>query len=263
MTASALYAGKVHHHRFKPKAHALAYRVFWLFADLDELPRLKLRLFSHNRWNLFSFFDKDHGEGKPEALRAYVERQLAAAGLDSAGGSIRLLCMPRVLGYVFNPLSIYYCYASDGALQALLYEVNNTFGERHSYLIPVEAGHGPAITQSCTKEFYVSPFLDMGLRYDFRVTLPGDALSVHIRASDAAGTVLTASQQAHKERLDDWILAKLFVTHPLLTLKVIGAIHWQAVRLLWKGIGMRTRPQAPDASLRIVVTPETQRDLHV
>ena len=143
---STLYAGIVTHRRVRPRPHRLRYRVFWMLLDLDEIGQLprRLRLFSHNRFNALSFFDTDHGDGSGRPLRDQVEGHLRAAGLATDGGAIRLFCMPRVFGYGFNPLSVYFCYQRDGSLAALLYEVHNTFRERHSYLIPVErdAGHG-------------------------------------------------------------------------------------------------------------------------
>src|SRR5580658_140903 len=171
---STLYAGIVTHRRLRPRPHRLRYRVFWMLLDLDEIGRLprRLRLFSHNRFNALSFFDTDHGDGSGRPLRDQVEGHLRAAGLATDGGAIRLFCMPRIFGYGFNPLSVYFCHRRDGALVALLYEVRNTFGERHSYLIPVGASDDAVIRQSCDKCFYVSPFLDMSLRYDFRVVPP-------------------------------------------------------------------------------------------
>jgi DUF1365 family protein len=133
-TASCLYTGTVMHRRFKPRAHRLNYRVFWCLFDLDELPYLpsRLRFFSFKGFNLFGFRNSDHGDSSNRPLRAQVEAHLATAGIDLGGGAIRLLCMPRLLGFVFNPISVYYCYDRCGALKALLYQVHNTFGQRHS-----------------------------------------------------------------------------------------------------------------------------------
>ena len=139
MTASSLYVGSVMHRRTRPRVHHFRYAAFWLLLDLDELPRLsaKLRLLSHNGSNLFSIFDEDHGDGSSTPLRLQVERQLREAGVDTTGIRISLLCLPRTFGYCFNPLSIYFCHRADGALAALIYQVHNTFGERHSYVLPV------------------------------------------------------------------------------------------------------------------------------
>ena len=137
---SGLYTGRVGHTRLRPRRHALSYGVFMLLLDLDEAAELarRLRWFSLGRFNLLSFHARDHGDGSDTPLRVQVERHLAAAGLAADGGAIRLLCLPRVLGYVFNPLSLYFCYRRSGELAAILYEVSSTFGERHTYLIPAE-----------------------------------------------------------------------------------------------------------------------------
>ena len=150
---STLYVGSVMHRRLRPRRHRLRYRVFWMLLDLDEIDRLPhiFRLFSRNRFNAVSFHDTDHGDGGATPLRAQVERHLAAAGIALDGGAIRLLCMPRIFGYGFNPLSVYFCYERNGLLAAILYEVHNTFGERHSYLIPTGKSADAVIDQKCPK----------------------------------------------------------------------------------------------------------------
>lgn len=246
---SALYAGSVSHARLRPRKHRLRYRLFSLLLDLDELPALsaRLRLFAHNRFNLFSLHDADYGRGDGTPLKAYAEGVMRQAGLTPDGGPIRLLTMPRLFGYAFNPLSIYFCYRRDGALAALLYEVNNTFGQRHSYFIPVAADEaaGGTIRQSAAKCFYVSPFMDMGLDYAFRVEPPGEAFTVTISARDADGPVLIAAHRAHRRALTDGALARALFAYPLLTLKVIAGIHWEALFIWAKGIGLRRRPPPP------------------
>jgi DUF1365 family protein len=251
---SALYAGTVMHRRVRPRAHRLRYRVFWMLLDLDEIERLphSLRLFSHNRCNAVSFFDKDHGDGSGRPLRAQVEDHLKAAGIAPDGGPIRLLCMPRVFGYGFNPLSVYFCYQRDGSLAAILYEVHNTFGERHSYLIPVDRASGSVIDQRCRKLFYVSPFMDMDMSYAFRVAVPEERISVAIRAADKAGLLLVAALSGERRSLTDMALLRVLAAYPLLTLKVVAAIHWHAVRLLLKGFRLRRRPSPPDLPVTVV-----------
>ena len=137
-----LYVGEVMHRRSRPKAYEFVYRVFNIVVDIDKLrdDALGRRLFSYNRFNLFSFYDRDHGARDGSTLRPWVEKHLADAGLSHAAAHIRLLCMPRVLGYVFDPISIYYCSDPEGNLAAVLYEVKNTFGDQHGYLFPVERG---------------------------------------------------------------------------------------------------------------------------
>lgn len=161
--------------------------------------------------------------------------------------------MPRVLGYGFNPISVWFCYRRDGALAALLHEVHNTFGERHTYLIPVEtiAARSP-IDQTCAKTFHVSPFMAMDLHYDFRIHAPAARLSIVIRGSDTDGPLIFAALTARRRELTDAALLRAFLTTPLLTLKVIAAIHWEALRLWIKGIRLHPRPPAPEQPVSIV-----------
>ena len=179
---------------------------------------------------------------------------LAAAGIDLDGGPIRLLAMPRVLGYGFNPISVWFCYRRDGRLAALLHEVHNTFGERHTYLIPV-AGNGrdTTINQACTKSFHVSPFMAMDMHYDFRVHAPDERLSLAILGHDAKGPLIVAALAARRHALTDGALLGAFLRTPLLTLKVIGGIHWEALRLWIKGIRLHAHPPAPKNLVSIVV----------
>jgi DUF1365 family protein len=245
---SCLYTGTVMHRRFKPRAHKLSYRVFWALFDLDELPRLsaRLRLFSLERFNIFGFRNADHGDGSGRPLRQQVEAHLAAAGIALDGGAIRLLCMPRLLGFVFNPISVYYCYHRDGALKAMLYEVHNTFGQRHSYLIPVDADSSEPLEQRCLKAFYVSPFMDMDIAYRFRVKPPAERVTLVIESADAKGPVLTASLAGTRQELTDAALLRTFAAFPFMTLKVVAGIHWEAAKLWVKGMRLRPRPPAPE-----------------
>jgi DUF1365 family protein len=255
---SALYSGWVTHQRLRPRHHRLRYRVFSLLLDIDELPALprRLRLFSLNRFNLFSLHERDHGDGA-SSLRAHVDRELQAAGLP-IGGAIRLLTMPRILGYAFNPLSVYFCHAIDGELAAILYEVNNTFGERHSYLIEVhgDGRRGGPIAQRCAKRLHVSPFMPLAeMHYDFRIAAPqseSQRLHVGVTASDADGPLLQAGFVAERRTLSDRALAKTVLTHPLLTLRVMAAIHWEALRLLAKGLRIVPKPAPPAHPITVV-----------
>ncbi len=199
-----------------------------------------------------SFYDSDHGDGSNIPLRDQVNFQLRAAGIETGGGPIDLLCMPRMFGYGFNPLSIYFCYRPNGSLAAILYEVHNTFGERHSYLIPVESGAGAVLDQRCQKVFYVSPFMDMDMGYAFRVAVPGERVSVAINATDRAGPVLTAALAGRRAALTDATLLRVLITHPALTLKVIAGIHWHGLQMLLKGAKLRPRPSPPDNPVTVV-----------
>jgi len=259
---STLFRGHVTHVRLKPRQHRLAYRIYSLLLDLDELDALdqRLRLFSVDRFNLFSFFRKDRGDRSGSDLRQQVERSMREAGIEPDGGPIRLLTMPRLVGWAFNPLSVFFCYGRDGALKAILWEVDNTFGERHGYMIPVTADTGPEIVQHCDKAFYVSPFMDMDLRYMFRVSPPAEKLSIRIDMFDRDGLVLTARHLARRTELSDLALLKTFFAIPFLTLRVIGGIHWEALKIWMKGI--RLRPHAPQKPASLTPTTSTSNTSH-
>lgn len=253
MTASALYCGATTHQRFRPRRHRLHYRMFQGLFDLDELDALNdhLRLFSRNRFNLFTFRDRDYGERSDVPLRAQVEKHLAAAGLKPDGGAIRVLTMPRILGHVFNPISTWFCHRLDGTLLAMIYEVTNTFGDRHSYLIPVTGTADGMIRQKCAKRLYVSPFMDMAMSYDFTVTPPARHVRVVVRGDDVDGPMLRATFAANRRELADWMLVRAFFGYPLLTLKVVAGIHFEAVRLWLKGIRVRRHPPPPEQTVTI------------
>ncbi|MFD1331931.1 DUF1365 domain-containing protein [Methylopila musalis] len=244
---SVLYVGRVRHHRFRPRPHALAYRVFWMLLDLDEIEQLsaKLRLFSRNRFNLYAFRDADYGDRSGGPLRPQIEETLAKAGIAHDGGPIRLLTMPRILGYAFNPLSTYFCYRRDGGLCATVYEVHNTFGEIHSYVAPADVSDGP-VRQEADKVFHVSPFMTLDMRYAFTVVPPTERVSVAIEGGDREGRLITAVLSGARTEFDDAALLRLLATHPLLTLKVTAAIHWHALRLLAKRISWRPHPAPPE-----------------
>lgn len=258
---SALYSGQVMHRRLRPKKHRFSYRVFALCLDLDELKATdhRLRLFSLNRFNLFSFHEKDHGSGESD-LRGQISRLLTERGFNHAAAHIRLLCYPRILGYVFNPLSIYFCYNSQQQLSAVLYEVSNTFKQKHTYLIPVDPERKDnLVDQSVDKAMYVSPFMPMETHYRFRILPPDqEQVSVFIRQSDERADrpgdhVLLATFNGRYRTLNDTTLLRLFFSHPLMTLKIISAIHWQALRLWLKGLPLqpgKTKKNARDLSWR-------------
>lgn len=240
---SCIYSGWVMHSRRTPRAHTFRYRVWWMLVDLDELSSVdrSVNLFSHNRFNLFSLHDNDYGHGSGP-LRQYVEKRLSEAHLTHAGARIELLTMPRLCGYAFNPLSIYFCHDPTGRVAAVIYEVHNTFGERHSYVIEAPEDQSGAIHQVIQKAFYVSPFLDMHLTYQFRLRAPAEDVAVAITGSEAANEpVIHTALHGMRMRLSSAALLRRCISHPLLTLKVIGAIHWEALRIFRKGIRIRTR----------------------
>jgi uncharacterized protein len=247
--ASGLYVGRVSHTRVKPRKHALAYRVFMLLVDLDELPALaRLKTLGVGRFNLFGFDPRRFGDGSGTSLKAQVEATLAAAGI-AHGGPVRMLAMPQILGRAFNPLTVYFCHGADRALSAILYEVNNTFGERHSYLIP--APNAALVKQACAKQFYVSPFMDMDLSYAFRILRPEERVLVAVDTSDADGLVLAASFSGERRPLSDGQLLKAWLTHPWMTLGVVAAIHVEALKIWLKGEKVRVRPPAPAQAVTV------------
>ena len=235
----ALYFGDVMHARLKPMGHRFSYRVMSLLIDLGRLDEADnaSRLFGVNRPALYSFNEKDHGERDGSSLHAYALRCAAAHGIDLADGRVELLCYPRLLGYTFNPLSVYFCYQADGSLALLIYEVRNTFGDIHSYVLPIAEGeHTDAgIRQEQDKLFYVSPFIETAMRYHFRVSPPGDEVKLRILETDADGPLLAATFHGRHRALTSRALLRSFFGLPLVTFKIMAAIHWEALRLWLKG----------------------------
>lgn len=244
--AFAIYRGRVMHRRLKPSLRFTS-RTASLLLDLDALPQAaaRLRLLSHNRFNLFGFNDRDHGPRDGSPLRPWIDGLLAAHGLPRPA-RVRLLCYPRVLGYAFNPLSVYFCDDEAGGLYAIVHEVKNTFGEQHAYVLPA-ATRGGVVRQACAKRFYVSPFLPLEGRYRFAIRPPAERVSIVIRQSGPEGLQLVASLTGERAPLTDGELAKVFLRYPLMTLKVIGSIHWQALRLWLRGA--RFHPHRPAREL--------------
>ena len=252
---SALYAGTVVHQRLRPKRHRLRYRLAQGLFDLDELDDVagRLRFLSRNRFNLFAFHDRDYGDGSETPLREQIEAHLRGAGLAPDGGPIRLLAMPRVLGHIFNPIAIWFCHRSDGSLLAIIYEVTNTLKQRHSYLIPVtgDADGEGAIRQSCAKALYVSPFMDMDMAYDFAIRPPGEKVQIVVNGRDWEGPLISASFTGRRRPLTDRGLLRISFTIPLVTLKTVAGIHWEALKLWLKGIRIRKAPKPPEAKVTL------------
>lgn len=251
--AAALYLGDVMHARLKPVGHRFSYRVMSLLIDLDRLDdagRLS-PLFAVNRAALYSFHESDHGARDGSSLRAHAQARAAEHGIDLTGGRVLLLCYPRLFGYTFNPLSIYFCYRANDDLALLIYEVQNTFGEIHPYVLPVRAGDVSAagVRQEQDKLFYVSPFVGMAMRYRFRISPPGEQVKLRILETDRDGPLLAATFVGRHRLLTTRALLRAFVALPLVTVKIVAAIHWEALRLWFKGAKLVSRPVTATANV--------------
>lgn len=249
MTAASLYVGETWHRRFAPRPHEFRYRLFQLLVDIDQLDQA----FAGLKWlklgprGPMSFDPRVHGDRRSHDLRSWVVATLAKAGVAATATTIRLLCFPRVLGFVFNPLSIFFVHAADGRLEAVVYEVNNTFGQTHAYVIP--ATGGARETQRAAKRLYVSPFYRVEGEYRFDISAPAETLELRIVKAVDGRPDFVATQTAKQEALTDQRLKALLWSIPLMTLKVVIAIHWQALRLFLKGAPFGARPPGPLAGL--------------
>jgi len=237
MINSYIYNGTVIHKRFKPKEHFFKYKVFSLLIDLSELESLdkKISFFSLNKFNLISFYEKDHGNRDGSSLIEWVKFNLNENKINSKNIKIKLLCYPRIFGYVFNPLSVFFIYNSDDQLISILYEVKNTFGEQHTYIFRVEEKNN-LFQHNCEKKFHVSPFIEMNCKYFFRILKPSEKISVIIDQYDQEDKILYASQDGKRTDFTSSQLIKSYIKHPLMTFKVILAIHFEAFKLWAKGI---------------------------
>ena len=233
---SKIYTGKVIHKRFKPKEHYFKYNVFSLLIDLNELEEINkyIKFFSYNKFNIISFYDKDHGDRDGSSIKLWVKKNLRNIGIMKEDISIKLLCYPRIFGYVFNPLSTYFIYNKHSELISIFYEVKNTFGEQHTYIF--KAQDEKTVQNKCKKKFYVSPFIEMDCEYHFKTLNPREQLSVVINQNDKDGKLLFASQDGISKDFNNKNLILSYLTHPLMTFKIIGAIHYEAFKLWVKRI---------------------------
>ena len=233
---SKIYTGKVIHKRFKPKEHYFKYNVFSLLIDLNELEEINkyIKFFSYNKFNIISFYDKDHGDRDGSSIKLWVKKNLRNIGIMTEDISIKLLCYPRIFGYVFNPLSTYFIYNKHSELISIFYEVKNTFGEQHTYIF--KAYDEKTVQNKCKKKFYVSPFIEMDCEYHFKTLNPREQLSVVINQNDKDGKLLFASQDGISKDFNNKNLILSYLTHPLMTFKIIGAIHYEAFKLWAKRI---------------------------
>ena len=233
---SSIYNGTVIHKRFKPKTHFFKYSVFSLFIDLSELDQLDktINIFSYNKFNVVSFYEKDHGNRDGSSLIEWVKKNLDENKINSKNIKIKLLCYPRIFGYVFNPLSVFYIYDNNEKLICILYEVKNTFGEQHTYIFKVENNN--LLQHNCEKKFHVSPFIEMDCNYFFRILKPTEKISVIIDQYQSNEKILYASQDGIRRDFTSSELIRSYLKHPLMTFKIIIAIHFEAFKLWSKGI---------------------------
>ena len=264
---SALFTGRVIHQRLAPRPHRLSYRVLYLLVDIDELDGIgrRLRLFAHNRPAAMSIHDRDHGPRDGSGLREHISGLCRAAGACGEIGSIQLLCMPRLFGCVFNPLSVYICRDPDGSLAALVYEVKNTFGDQHSYVFAGMAADpaGRVPEHECCKRMHVSPFMPLTGGYRFRLSLPAPGrprLVLAIRHRADASNRMHAIFAGERRALTDSRIAAAIAANPALALKVTGGIGWHALRLWLKGLPFHPRPQPPDRAFTIAGTQPAAAD---
>lgn len=242
--AGALYRGEVMHRRLRPREHGFRYRLFWVLLDIDRLDEAaaKTRLFSIGRFNLLSFQTRDHGDGSPTPLRDQARAKLEAAGIVDADGPIRLLTLPRVLGFVFNPISVWYAHRADGRLAGVIYEVTSTFGERRSYVLPT---HGEdRFRHGCDKTLHVSPFMRMDMTYAFRGRDPDERMRLAIDGHDPDGLLIATAMQGERRPLTNREILRATLALPFETLKVVAAIHWEALRLWLKRVPLAPDPKA-------------------
>lgn len=232
----ALYVGDVVHKRARPKRHSLRYRVFSMLVDLDQLEALdkRLRFFSLDRFNLISLVTSDFGPRDGTSIAAFIRNKAAAAGVYDIA-HIRMLAYPRLLGFAFNPITVYFCDDAAGVTRFLAYEVSNTFGEHHFYEAAIDAA-APQIQHDAKKAFFVSPFNTLEGSYRFSIRAPLEHVFVGITLSTEEGGILTAYFEGERRDLTDAGLLKLLLAYPFMTAKVVLGIHWEALLLLLKGL---------------------------
>ena len=234
---SSIYIGNVIHKRFKPKIHFFKYKVFSILLDISEIDILdkSLKIFSYNKFNIVSFYDADHGPRDGTSIKEWVIKNLNDNQINTENIKIKLLCYPRIFGYVFNPLSVFFIYNKNSELISILYEVKNTFGEQHTYIFKTKENEN-YIKHTCKKKFHVSPFIEMDCAYFFKILKPSEKISVIIDQYDEEGKLLYASQDGDRIEFNNKNLVLSYLRHPLMTFKIIVAIHFEAFKLWTKGI---------------------------
>lgn len=245
---SCLYECRVMHRRLSPRPHHFVYRIFMFAVDLDELPALpgRVRGIGYNTRHFYSFRDRDHLAPDDRPIRAKLQEFLQTHGITlPANARVRLLTLPRVLGYIFNPVSFFYCYDADDRPLCSVVEVGNTFREMKLFLIPSLSTQGDFRLRA-PKEFYVSPFSTLDTHFDFRLSLPADRLSIQIDDYKDGALTLVSSLSGPRAELTTARLWSFTLKYPLITLRVIFLIHWHALRLWFKGLPFIRKTDRPD-----------------
>lgn len=245
--SGSIYRGSVVHQRLRPTQHKLKYRVFSLFLDVDKLENTakKLKLFSVNRFNLFSLKEKSHGHRNATSLSSFAWGIVDNCRLSHRVASIKMLFYPRILGFAFNPLTVYFCLDEDGLPVLMIYEVRNTFGENLTYVLPAGEDHNGTFVHETEKQFYVSPFNDVEGRYTFHATRPASTMTVGVALRTQGKPLLRTHFRGASSPLSDGELLKAFFSYPLMTLKVVAGIHWEALKLWRKGMRLKDQPAPP------------------
>lgn len=244
----AIFRGEVVHCRVRPVHHKLRYRVFSLALDVDRLQEAasKLALFSLNSLNLYSLREGDHGHRDGSSLSKFAWQQVRRSGFDQQVCRIMVVFYPRILGYAFNPLTVYYCVDSCENPVLMIYEVRNTFGEDVTYVVPAGGSQDGIYTHSIGKSFYVSPFNNVDGRYAFHVTRPGPTMTIGVALKTEGQPLLRTHFRACRTELTDLSLLKMLFAYPMMTAKVMVAIHWEALKLWRKGLKLKSRPKPPE-----------------
>ena len=243
---SAIYSGTLRHRRFKPTRHEFTYPVFMTFLDIDRIPELmRVSPFaSYNRFNWASFCERDHFGDPTSPLRERLRADAAAEGIRLPDGPIFLLTHLRHLGYIFNPISLFYCYSGEERLETILAEVNNTFGESHNYWLSAtnQLPSSNAHVHRCPKVMHVSPFMPMKLDYRFVLPPPGERLIAQMNTLEGEHSIFDATLRLQREPWSARALHRALLRFPWVTAKVIAAIHWEALRLYCKKVPVFTHP---------------------
>ena len=245
--AVSLYTCDVMHCRHFPQSYRFDYKVFSLLLDIDRYKSDKSSsILSYDRFNIFSVHSKDHGPRDGSDWRVWIDTVLDNHNLSNAKHQIKFLCFPRILGYSFNPLSLWYCFGKDGKLYAVVCEVSNTFGEQHHYALHNDnQPYTNKVKAKKNKNFHVSPFINMDAEYHFTIGIPDDDLLIVINEYQNNDLMLTATQQGKTQLIDTPTLFGLFFRIPLMTFKIMWLIHWQALKIWIKGGIYHKKPSAP------------------